>query len=640
MLVSLGYIFIVALLIWIFLNLLGYGLSRLLFPGIYQTATGRILGIIGILILGVSFYAIIKSEGNTIAWLYLAGFCIAIVFLPDKKKLSEHSNKELFWLDLQAFFIYILTFFWISSYFMPDFGSNISFIFTDNLYYSKLATMMIEKGVEINSYDFFSAMDNQVAERNPYHYFELWLTAFFAEIFHLSTVQVFEQIIFPLFIGTSFWGLLSIFESLGGKVSLWTGPLIFVCLIFPGINTRLLSVWIEKRIGLQYHIIGLGSGKILPLLPVFFTAVSCLLRGYKASGLIFLALCSFFSVVLFPFWLTIGFILIWPLFQSLRNWSTSETKVTISLFLLASFFGYYYFPNNLKIDSEHKLFLINRELAIRFFKEIRFQFVVYSLLFINLTLAFVWIIFNHRFKANDFFKLKIYSFFGLAIAFLFGIAIWAFTPTFFDGFQFYWIIRTMIIPVFGVFALYFTLRQNKKYAITFFIVVSCLIFPTGWAQQNLFQNHAHPSINQNFISQLKKYLPEKKLVWYGLLYSKKTYDLSDHPFALRHFGQEPTVINSHYFGLPLSILDDSVLLNLKPLQRFLNENLLLKEKARSLKNGEKLSNNQIVARVVMQKEMPFVFCESRKDMIPELKPWVVDSLENPDNQNIIYFLKK
>ncbi len=216
---------------------------------------------------------------------------------------------------------------------------------------------------------------------------------------------------------------------------------------------------------------------------------------------------------------------------------------------------------------------------------------------------------------------------------------WAFLLSQFDAFQFFWMPKALALILITAMVFQEIYMANRKWVWIGFGMIGLFIFKQGFSEHLNFQRNAHPAIQTEFFEGLKKRLESDSIVCYGLLYQQKTKSISDHPFALRYFGQEPIMVNSNYYGLPLSILSDSNLLQMKPLKRFLMQNPIILAYEESIKSGNRLTENQIIENVIFNKKMPFVFCENRKSMIPELRKWVSDSLENPSNQNIVYFFK-
>ena len=552
-----------------------------------------------------------------------------------KATVSSHS------LNIQIIATCLLSFFFLSGYYMPGFGQSFNFVFTDHIFYGKLAAAMAKTGAELNAYDLYSQFEKGQIKFAPYHFLELWMTALFSECFGISTVQCFQLLVLPVFFGLSYAGLYSVWENKVTTFRPWHFIFVAFALIFTGLDSRWLGEILNKKIGLPYHILGIGNGKILPLLPFFLLASALVIRKKLMSGLMVLLLLSFLSVSALTFAVAFGILFVYHCIISHQiNKKDAYILFIISTLLVCFFGGFYWFAGNTQADSSDTFALeTGGKFRLRFLKETLFQFGVFSLAYLNIAFLAIWLIFRKKLSVNFWKYPEAIYLLSLAVAFVSGIGLWAFLPSLFDAFQFFWIPRTLILPLLVILAFQIVFLMKEKWFQTGFALMGILIFFNGITEHKLFQKNAHPSINTFLFNRLQQELHSDSIQFFGLLYHQKTTSVADHPFALRYFGQEPTMVNSHYFSFPLSILDDTVLLNLKPLQRVLSQNRLLIEKTRSIKNGENLSDNQIVARVVMQMKMPFVFCEDRNAMITELKSQVLDSLENPDNHNIIYFLK-
>lgn len=168
-----------------------------------------VIGITSIIL----FYSLIKSGGKTIFILLIP--LIIGLFYHFRKYLEKPSfnkqevRKELKW----SFGVFIIIFLY-QSYFFFDFNNNeIKSIFWDNYAYATFVDSLKLWGLENSQ----TAMNFYYPEfRNgliPYHYPELWLSAFFSEVFSNSSLKTYYLHTNSLLICVYLLGINSLLEQ-------------------------------------------------------------------------------------------------------------------------------------------------------------------------------------------------------------------------------------------------------------------------------------------------------------------------------------------------------------------------------------------------------------------------------------------
>lgn len=241
------------------------------------------------IMLLVSFYAIINARLNTI-FLLLPGLLFFVARkMPFslKHRLTINSVKWLFAPILLTILIGICNYFII----LPK------SIEKDVIYYSKIASYLRDFGKE-NFYHFYNTLFETKVGLTPYHYTELWLTAFGSGIFKIQSVLVLKYIVYPYLLSIGLIGVIGLIEVLAKrKADLFLLLFIFVAVLFLTFLGSLFSIkssgwdivfspWLRPNFLLY----------ILAAVPVVYALH---LNDYKLLMLFFLLAC-FLSFTLIP----------------------------------------------------------------------------------------------------------------------------------------------------------------------------------------------------------------------------------------------------------------------------------------------------------------------------------------------------
>ena len=225
------------------LYILGKGILISLSPvlkisGFYQrTFISLALGVFIIVILS----SVIITHGLTISTgLILCGLFLVIELYLFKKKGIEVFSfgtpaekmrpLEIFYTMAGLIFFALLFFSWQAV--MVFKSGNFPFIVPerDYVYYADLSEMLWKTGQE-NNFQTGNLVNPRYHGVIPYHYFELWLTAFFSWIFKIENLLSGHLLVIPLFFFMMGLGFLSVAETIqvsGIKKYLVTLPLLFL----------------------------------------------------------------------------------------------------------------------------------------------------------------------------------------------------------------------------------------------------------------------------------------------------------------------------------------------------------------------------------------------------------------------------
>jgi hypothetical protein len=176
----------------------------------FQIFINYIIGISAI----VFIYAIIKSHGCTVMLLQIPIIVFLLYYYKSYFSYKIIIVKKLY---IQEFFWslapFILIFLYQSWYYFDFINSKISVVWSDYYSYSSVSEILRNVGIEDPDYSIFSNTNVQTIALTPYHYPEHWLTAFFSTLFHISAIQSYYFILYPLLLSIFCLGLCSLFKN-------------------------------------------------------------------------------------------------------------------------------------------------------------------------------------------------------------------------------------------------------------------------------------------------------------------------------------------------------------------------------------------------------------------------------------------
>ena len=295
--------------------------------------------LLGIMLIS-SFYASTKTHLSSVFLL----FFVSILFLikPQKIKFSfDFASIKHAWIFI---FYLFLTFGWQLLY-----QNSNAFIFNhDQIYYSMLANMLAANGVE--TVYTHPVLNLGFYGNAPYHYLELWLTAFLKTVFNVPGDYTFVFLVIPFFSALSCY---SLHINFGEKLKLndFYKVLLFFAVLHCTPIVQEIFLWTPK-IGPVIQSVTVNpflspiSFKLLVALPFIVYIFS--LKDFVDKRLIivflyFLLLINFTVGVCF--WISLGIYLFYPLLINFRNFNRNM----LDYLILTTLYGIFYFVTGSKI---------------------------------------------------------------------------------------------------------------------------------------------------------------------------------------------------------------------------------------------------------------------------------------------------
>lgn len=297
----------------------------------------------------VIFYSIFRTAGITVNILFLV---LGAYFLLGNKreKIVEKKLKkeEIRWylVIIGSFLFYAWNFIY-----MYEWDGRFGLPFRDYTFYSILSYYIDYSGVENTLYNNYM-LDNSFKGVAYYHYFEMWITAFIANLFKTNYALTMQLVTFPFFQTIVLVGVLEISKSYIEKIT--PGIFIFCCiLMFSGAVTlpfyhdiSFLSTakeFTENYIGNFYRL------KFTPLYFFFIAAFLLFTRKDYFNAFLILLCIPIASFTLLPgVVLTLGVILG---IQFFKNRPAAIKYGLYLLFYLICMMGFYSIFEKTKSDA-------------------------------------------------------------------------------------------------------------------------------------------------------------------------------------------------------------------------------------------------------------------------------------------------
>jgi len=233
----------------------------------------------------VLFYSVIKTQGKTVNILLLPTIVILIYyykhfFIKAPIFQFKESLKEILWSIIPFLIVFAY-----QSWFYFDFEHNeIKPLFIDTLNYGFSSNVLKDLCLE-NANFWIPFFFKKSCGAVPYHYPELWTTAFFSQIFKNSTTNVYHFITLPLLVCFSIIGICSFFEKTNYK----------------RIILLLLAIPLPFILGDRCWTIVCYFGQKMAFINVFFLLSFYLIKEKNwLIGSILLFTIIFFSITLMP----------------------------------------------------------------------------------------------------------------------------------------------------------------------------------------------------------------------------------------------------------------------------------------------------------------------------------------------------
>jgi len=290
-------LFFTQLLFGIFSMLIIFVIGKLLI-GFYDFKGDFFLKLFIIYIIGiisiVFFYSIIKAHGRTINFALLPIF-LTIIYLFRKNTISfQKINLKIIKVEILWSIIIFLTLFLFQSQFYFDFHKGeIKPLFIDIYRYSANIDSLRLWGIETGPNDLNYFIPKYRTGLIPYHFAELWLSAFFGNLFHINSVTSYYIVVLIVLVSVYVLGIMSLFEKyINNKIILYLTSisLLFVSGInVLGINAN--NIW---------GILEIAGQKLSFVYCILLLSFILIKNNHWKIGLIILASIPIFSITFLP----------------------------------------------------------------------------------------------------------------------------------------------------------------------------------------------------------------------------------------------------------------------------------------------------------------------------------------------------
>jgi hypothetical protein len=210
-------------------------------------------GVLGI----ITVYSIVKTQGVTVNILNFV-FIIFITINQKEIPFNFKLNKwRVFKKDFLISFVVLIVLFLVQLAQVDRFLEP-NFFNADYLFYARAAAFLRDSGFESTNIEYFFIGNKGVT---PYHYAELWFTAFFSDLFKIHSLKSYIFIVVPIMYSTLFLGALRIVKQLiksndsGTKVMIYGLAAAFLLFSVPNLDLLInipvlkLSNWVFPTLG-------------------------------------------------------------------------------------------------------------------------------------------------------------------------------------------------------------------------------------------------------------------------------------------------------------------------------------------------------------------------------------------------------
>jgi len=533
------------------------------------------------LIFTILIFSIIKSNFRTVNILFIVILIILILkyyksIIWIKSKLFIESVVVL----LKRFPLVIILafpFYFFQAFFLLKSG-HFNFVtpFIDYIWYNDISEILSKTGQE-NKELLTNLYFPEFNGINPYHYFELWINAFFIEITNIPGITCLMLFVYPLLYLLSLIGLLSIWEHFS-KVNIYKIIICYLLFFIGGIYFDFFKNYeLLKYSGyLHVNIFNVWNKKLAVLYPFIILSYLFFIQNKKDIGLIFLLFICIIALGSLP-GIAGGIILILILNYWLKFLSKKEFKYVV-ISIIVFFFSYltiFYICGNKNKENVADTAYINILLSSLQFSNLKyiifksvFPF-IRVILFFSPFIAFICYVYIIELKNKD---VKHFNILYLLVGIILvtgtitsGIAF----KLYIGGEFFLW-----VMPLFWVlfnlsFIVYFRhLKLNKYNLPVFLFFISIFGYNLFLDIKNHYENKLTSSAkySDQYLFTVKKILDNSRINNYGICFigqndiDKINGEKSGNPVSLNNkiicFAR---IFSNKYYGVSnLSILDMSL----------------------------------------------------------------------------------
>ncbi len=325
----------------------------------------------GILIILLA-YSFIRSGLKTINLLILPEAAILLFLLRKRLTKPRFHFKEI----KQELFYSLLAFFPVfayQAYFYFDFANDgFKPLYSDQYFYAQLANSLKLFGAEsantgnLGFNYFFEEFRNYLT---PYHYGELWLTAFFSSLFRINTISSYYLITNTVLVSVYYIGLLSLFDR-----TIKTLPInyiiSFLCLFISGITFDFYEKYEISRYAYwcENPIFGLFTQKYAIAFIYLLLSFLLLEKKHPVYSMLVLSIVPILSLALLP--AVFGGLVLFGVYRFLTSrFRLSREIITclaVGLANLGIFMAFYYYFN----QSHHLTNFTNNTISDTFLNKL------------------------------------------------------------------------------------------------------------------------------------------------------------------------------------------------------------------------------------------------------------------------------
>ena len=182
--------------------LIGIFVCTLLGAVVFRTLPGTLVGEAALgpfhgLLLLIALFACISTQGKSVQSVILLYFIFqAIGIRPEEKRVL---NIKILRDQILRSFLFSVPIFCLFYLFIFRSDSRVVLPFMDEIFYSKVASYLNFRGIESN--DLQCLWIDDFCAVQPYHYFEIWLTALISYFSGISTLVSYKLLAIPLLFG-------------------------------------------------------------------------------------------------------------------------------------------------------------------------------------------------------------------------------------------------------------------------------------------------------------------------------------------------------------------------------------------------------------------------------------------------------
>lgn len=334
-------IFFTQLLFGILALLICYSIGKLI-TSFYEIKGNSFFLLFANYIIGITtivlFYSLIKAHGRTVNLLLIPFISYLIYYF----RYSFSKSPKLVWKDVKreiswSLFLFVLIFLY-QSWFYFDFQKyEVKPLFVDYYWYASYVKSLRVFGIEslYSEGNYFFKNFNGLM---PYHYPELWFTAFFTNLFTNSSVNIYYFSTTSIFTSIYLIGIISLLKQhvkSNGFALLLSIPLLFIT----GIPIPYYSINTHNTWGIMEL-----SGQKMSFIYIFILLAFILFdKNFWRIGILLLIALSVFSVTFMPGVLG-GLLIYLPfiyIFDKSKKWKEYFFFILAIVITVVSFISFY-----------------------------------------------------------------------------------------------------------------------------------------------------------------------------------------------------------------------------------------------------------------------------------------------------------